>query len=157
MPVMQRRSFMPLNPPPTGYPKYRLETAGGTLVQDWTNSGVTQRTNSDGLGSPCFYVRLSLDPSLWYTIEWDNDDGAVTAEDFSGATGLDLALSGLTPRDLSAVADADLTVADALVAAIAVAAGDRAVVGTTFTTRTPAGTTVASKTLDSATTPTSLT
>lgn len=78
---------------------------------------------------------------------------AITAS--TGLVSLNLAQTGLTVRDLSSVADAALTVGDALVAAIGEAAGDEAVVGTAYMKKTPAGTTFRIFALDSATAPTS--
>lgn len=75
----------------------------------------------------------------------------------AGLVSLNLAQASLTVRDLSGVADAGLTVGDALVSAIVIAAGDASVSGTTYTLKTPAGTTTAVKTLDSATAPTAKT
>jgi hypothetical protein len=74
-----------------------------------------------------------------------------------GLPSINLAQTGLVPRDLSAVADAALTVGDALVSAISEMAGDESVVGTAYTKKTPAGTTTRVFTLDSATEPTSRT
>lgn len=61
------------------------------------------------------------------------------------------------PRVLDAVADADLTVADALHAAIATAAGDQTEVGVAYTVKTPAGTVIRNFMLDSSSQPTSRT
>jgi hypothetical protein len=69
---------------------------------------------------------------------------------------LNLAQTGLTPRALDSVADASLTVGDALVAAIAAAAGKESVAGTSYVIRTPStGTVIRTFTLDSGTAPTS--
>ena len=68
---------------------------------------------------------------------------------------INLGQTGLSPRALDNVADNALTVGDGLVAAIAGAAGKEAVVGTAYTVKTPAATTIRNFTLDSATTPTS--
>jgi hypothetical protein len=71
---------------------------------------------------------------------------------------LNLAQTGLSPRDLGAVADGSLTVGDALVAAIAGAAGKQSVASTSYVVKTPStGTVIRTFTLDSATTPTSRT
>jgi hypothetical protein len=70
---------------------------------------------------------------------------------------LNLAQVGLTPRDLTSVADAALTVGDALVGAVSAAAGEAAIVATTFTKKTPAGTTIRTYVMDDAENPTSLT
>lgn len=64
---------------------------------------------------------------------------------------------GFTVRDISAVADANLTVEDAFVAIISEMGGQEAIVGTAWTKKTPAGTTVRVMALDSATTPTART
>jgi hypothetical protein len=79
---------------------------------------------------------------------------AITA---GGLVGLNVAQAGLTVRDLSALADNVITVGDCLIAAMALSAGDAAVTGTTYRVRTPTGTDVAVKTLDSATAPTTKT
>lgn len=50
---------------------------------------------------------------------------------------LDLAQAGLVPRALDAVADASLTVGDALVAAICGAAGKESIASTAYTVKTP--------------------
>jgi hypothetical protein len=74
----------------------------------------------------------------------------------TGAVTLNLSQTGLSPRALDNVADASLTVGDALVAAIAGAVGKEAVSGTSYIVQTPfTGTTVRSFTLNSATAPTS--
>jgi len=71
---------------------------------------------------------------------------------------IDLSQTGLTPRDLGSVADASLTVGDALVAAISGATGKETVVSTTYTVKTPyTGTVIRTFTLDSATSPASRT
>lgn len=75
----------------------------------------------------------------------------------AAAVSIDLAQTGLVPRALDAVADAALTVGDALVAAVAGAAGRELIVGTAYTVMTPAGTTIQTFTLDSGTNPTSRT
>lgn len=85
---------------------------------------------------------------------------AVTVGTNNDKTGYSLNLSqtGLSPRALDAVADASLTVGDALVAAIAAAAGKESVSGTTYLIKTPyTGTIIRSFTLDSSTAPTSRT
>lgn len=75
-----------------------------------------------------------------------------------GLASINLAQVGLTPRALDAIADGALTVGDALVSAIAVAAGKETVVSTAYTVRTPyTGTVIRTFTLDSATDPTSRT
>lgn len=74
-----------------------------------------------------------------------------------GLVSIDVAQTGWTVRDTSAVADAALTTSDLLVGAFAGGVGDKSVVSTAFTVKTPAGTTVAVKTLDDDTTPTTLT
>jgi hypothetical protein len=79
---------------------------------------------------------------------------AITA---GGLVSLNLAQTGFTVRDLSAVADASLNVGDALVASISEMAGDESVSGTTYTKKTPAGTTTRIFTLDDAEEPTSRT
>jgi hypothetical protein len=81
--------------------------------------------------------------------------GAVAS--VTAAVNVNLAQTGLPPRDLSGVADAALTVGDGLVCAIAALAGPESVVMTTYTRKTPAGTTVRSFTLDSSSTPSSRT
>ena len=43
--------------------------------------------DSTGANALSYFVSLSVDPATWYTILWDAGDGAVTAEDFAGATG----------------------------------------------------------------------
>ena len=69
---------------------------------------------------------------------------------------LNLAQVGLSPRDLGTVADSALTVGDALVAAIGVAAGKETVVGAVYTVKTPStGTVIRTFSLDSTTAPTS--
>jgi hypothetical protein len=82
----------------------------------------------------------------------------VTAGTVTDKTGysLNLAQIGLAPRSLNTVADAALTVGDALMAAICEAAGKETTVGTTYTKKTPStGTVIRSFTLDSPTAPTS--
>jgi hypothetical protein len=87
------------------------------------------------------------------SIEWTG-----TAEVNPAFTNLNLGQAGLTVRPLDAVADAALTVGDALVCAISAAAGKEAVVGTAYTVQTPAtGTIIRNFVLDSATAPTSRT
>ena len=61
------------------------------------------------------------------------------------------------PRSLDGLADAALTVKDALVAALSAAAGTRTISGTTWTVNTPAGTTIRTRTLDDPDHPTSAT
>jgi hypothetical protein len=73
----------------------------------------------------------------------------------TGLVSINVAQTGLAVRDLSSLADNVITVGDCLVAGMALAAGDGSVVGTTYTVKTPAGTSVAVKSLDSATAPTS--
>lgn len=80
--------------------------------------------------------------------------GLVLAE----AVDINLAQTGYTPRALDTVADSALTTGDLLVAGYVGAVGDQAIVGTAYTKKTAAtNTTVCTKTLDSATSPTSLT
>lgn len=88
-------------------------------------------------------------------IEWYDGATRLYTEAFAATAAATLAAPGLlAPRDLSAVADAALTPADGLVAAVALAAGNRDISGTSLAVRTPAGTTIAAKSLDSATAPT---
>jgi hypothetical protein len=69
---------------------------------------------------------------------------------------INLAQPGLIPRSLDAVADAALTVGDALVSAICAAAGKESVVGTAYTIKSPSsGTTIRTFTLDNASSPSS--
>lgn len=71
---------------------------------------------------------------------------------------LNLSQTGLSPRDLGSVADASLTVGDALVCAIASAAGKENVSSSTYVVKTPStGTVIRTFTLDSSTNPTSRT
>lgn len=92
--------------------------------------------------------------------------GSLTAADvwahatrtLSDKTGFSINLSqaGLSPRALDSVADAALTVGDALVAAISGAAGKESVSGTSYAVKTPStGTVIRTFVLDSATAPTS--
>jgi len=69
-----------------------------------------------------------------------------------------LSQTGLSPRALDAVADAALTVGDALVCAVAGAAGKQIVLGTAYTVKTPStATTIRTFTLDTTVNPTSRT
>lgn len=71
---------------------------------------------------------------------------------------INLAQTGISPRALDAVADGALTVGDALVAALAMAAGKQTVSGTSYTVKTPStGTVIRTFTLDSGTAPTTRT
>jgi hypothetical protein len=71
---------------------------------------------------------------------------------------LNLAQTGLSPRNLGSIADGSLTVGDALVSAICAAAGKQNVSGTTYTVETPStGTIIRAFTLDSGTSPTART
>jgi hypothetical protein len=84
MPMTRRRSFAPLAAPAAGWPKYRLEQAGvGTPIQDWTNSGVTQRTGAAGGAALSFYVDVAVDPATSYSITWDGGDNNLAMDDFS--------------------------------------------------------------------------
>jgi hypothetical protein len=75
---------------------------------------------------------------------------------FESNVSINLSQVGLTPRALDAVADAALTVGDALVAAVCGAAGKESVAGTSYTVRTPfTGTAIRVFVLDSGTAPTS--
>ncbi len=81
--------------------------------------------------------------------------GSIGKYIMTGVT-INLAQSGFTPRNLGTVADAALTVGDALLAAICAAAGKETVVGTTYTIKSPStGTTIRTFTLDSASSPSS--
>jgi hypothetical protein len=75
----------------------------------------------------------------------------------SRVVNVNLAQTGLSPRDLTSVADTALTVGDAFVSSIVGAAGRQSVVSTAYAVRTPAGTLVRTFTLDSATAPTTRT
>ncbi len=70
---------------------------------------------------------------------------------------IDLTQTLSAARDLSAVADTSLTVNDALHCATAATAGRESISGTTYQTKTSAGTLLRQFTLDSATAPTSRT
>jgi len=71
---------------------------------------------------------------------------------------IDLSQTGLTPRDLGSVADASLTVGDAMVAAISGATGKESKVSTSYVVKTPyTGTVIRSFALDNADNPTSRT
>jgi hypothetical protein len=81
--------------------------------------------------------------------------GSIGKYIMTGVT-INLAQSGFTPRNLGTVADAALTVGDALMAAICAAAGKEAITGTSYVVKTPTtGTTIRSFVLDSATAPSS--
>jgi hypothetical protein len=85
-------------------------------------------------------------------------DWTGTVEVNPAAVNVNLAQAGLTFRALDAVADAGLTLGDALVCAIAAAAGKESVVGTSYTVHTPStGTTIRTFTLDNPGAPTSRT
>jgi hypothetical protein len=71
-----------------------------------------------------------------------------------GLIRLDLTQPLSTPRNVRGVADTSLTTNDALHCGIAVEAGVWAIVGTTWTVQTPAGTTLQAFILDNATAPT---
>ena len=78
------------------------------------------------------------------------------ATDASGRVSVNFSQTGMVPRALDAVADADLTVGDAYVAAISGAAGKEDKSGTAYTVKTPStGTTIRTFTLDDADSPTS--
>lgn len=98
MPVANVRTFDALATPGAGYPKYRLTKADGTLVQDWTNSGVSALTNSLGAATSSYSVTLSLDPAAWYRIAWDPGDGTVTTEVFHGSTYAGEAVAAVTDK-----------------------------------------------------------
>lgn len=78
--------------------------------------------------------------------------GSVTAN-----VGINLAQTLSAARDVSAVADTSLTLNDGLHAAIVCSAGRETISGTTYTVKTPTGTTFRIFTLDSGTAPTSRT
>jgi hypothetical protein len=81
--------------------------------------------------------------------------GSIGKYIMTGVT-INLAQSGFTPRNLGTVADAALTVGDALLAAICAAAGKETVVGTTYTIKSPStGSVIRTFTLDSASSPSS--
>jgi hypothetical protein len=81
--------------------------------------------------------------------------GSIGKYIMTGVT-INLAQSGFTPRNLGTVADAALTVGDALMAAICAAAGKESITGTSYVVKTPTtGTTIRSFVLDSATAPSS--
>jgi hypothetical protein len=81
---------------------------------------------------------------------------AIQAQTTTTGVKLLLTQAGLTPRPLDSVADASLTVGDALACAVATAAGKGIVSGTEYDVKTPfTGTTIRTFTLDSATAPTS--
>lgn len=85
-------------------------------------------------------------------------NGGLPTGNASGQVSLNLSQTGLSPRALDAVADASLTVGDAMVSAISGAAGKETVSSTTYTIKTPStGTVIRTFTLDSATVPTSRT
>ena len=89
---------------------------------------------------------------------WPTNFSALAITPVTGQVSINMAQTGLVPRDISSTADAQLTVCDALVSAVAIAAGDRDITnGNTFRVFTPAGTRIASKTLNDQTNPTSLT
>jgi len=73
-----------------------------------------------------------------------------------GASGILLSRVLDSPRDVSAIADASLTLNDALWGALCAATGKQSVSGTTYQVKTPSdGTQIRSFTLNSSTTPTS--
>lgn len=87
-------------------------------------------------------------------VQFGSADGD-NAPNAAGQVSVNLGQTGLSPRDLGAVADAALTVGDALVAAVSAAAGKESVSGTTYLVKTPStGTVIRTFTLDSGTAPT---
>jgi hypothetical protein len=74
-----------------------------------------------------------------------------------GGVYLDLTQAGLTIRALDSVADADVTLADCLVAAYCRAVGDAETAGNSYLIKTPTGTTVRTIVVDNVLRPTSRT
>jgi hypothetical protein len=74
-----------------------------------------------------------------------------------GGVYLDLTQAGLTIRALDSVADADVTLADCLVAAYCRAVGDAETAGNSYLIKTPTGTTVRTLVVDNVLRPTSRT
>lgn len=130
-----------------GYAMYR---ADNTTYHGWTTSGVVERY------AGTYGANIPVPGSGQFEVRWSVSNAAPFYSDVDRARfALDLAQPLDAPRALDSVADSALTVNDGLHSAIAEAAGRETVVGTAYTKKTPAGTTLRSFTLDSATSPTS--
>jgi hypothetical protein len=82
------------------------------------------------------------------------DSGRIVGTILAAGANLNLAQPLAAPRVLDALADAVLTINDALHCAISENSGGESVAGTAYTKKTIAGTTIRNLVLDSATTPT---
>lgn len=144
---------------------------GGVNVGGMPNA--TAPLTSLGANAPDGWVRTATFaggttlPHVTLVDTATNLTNAPTAGDFTAAMKaslnaatptvvLNFGQTGLTPRDLSAVADSALTLGDGLVAAICGAAGKESVSGTAYVVKTPStGTVIRTFALDSSSAPTS--
>jgi hypothetical protein len=131
---------------------YGAGTAG-FIVGTNLNATVGSRATQTSVDTVATYIDTEI---AQIKVVTDKLGVSITA---GGLVSINYDQTGVTVRNLSSVADAALTTGDLLVGALAGGlVGDRIVVGTALTVKTPGtGTTVAVKTLDSASAPTSST
>jgi hypothetical protein len=141
---------------------YAVINPDGTTYSAFTTAGVLEDPTGSGN-----YRATVLVPTGYAEIRWSNNNAApfypdvvntVTASTGGGPVNINLAQTGLTPRALDNIADADLTIGDAMVAAICAAAGKQAalVPGLSYTVKTPStGTVIRTFTLNQNPNPTS--
>ena len=146
------------------YSVYRLSAAvgGGATAAAIATAVWTDTTDLATAGSPGYLLAQNLDAKVSTRSTYAG--GAVasvsapvvvgTNNDKTGYA-ITLTQTGYTPRDLAFVADSALTTGDLLVAgAFGGSIGKKSVSGTAFITKTSStGTVIATRTLDSATTP----
>lgn len=117
-----------------------------SIVVDTSSDGTFYAAGSD------FFVVLTAG-----TVDGISVVGKILAHFSLFNRALNVKQKGLVPRDVSAVSDANITVEDCLIANVVEMGGQEAIVGTAWTKKTPAGTTVRVMALDSATAPTART
>lgn len=122
--------------------------AAGTASDPWS----TPLPGSYSAGTAGYLVGQNLDAAVSSRSTYAG--GAVAS--VTAPVAIDQTVILSAPRDLGAVDDGSITVADGLWCAVAGAAGKWSIVGTTYLIRTPStGTTIRSFVLDSASAPTS--
>jgi hypothetical protein len=130
-------------------PTNPLTSLGSTAPAGWINAAAVAAAALNGKGDWATHTDAT---SILTAVGSPMQAGAsVTVATNNDKTGysLNLGQAGLTPRNLGSVADGSLTVGDALVCAIAAAAGKETVGGTTYTVMTPStGTVIRTFTLD---------
>jgi len=136
-------------------PHYGVGGTGstGTVVQPPANTVLSTQTFGPGSTIAGTVIQPTTG-QVELSVPFGPGGGLTGTYSAGGGSGLTLGTVMSTPRNVAGLADGQVTVADIFWGIYAAAAGQAEVSGTSFTLKTPAGTTIRPFALDSATVPT---